>query len=95
MPEAKRNKAEAVCGACDLSNAPHTFQKKQKYGGFSQGTRVVLRSSNNANANGGIVYANANNDASYANTNYGSRLANIINGKKTVNAFSRYLVCLL
>lgn len=40
-------------------------------------SRVVLRSNNNANANGGVAYANANNDSSNANTNYGSRLANI------------------
>ena len=39
-------------------------------------SRVVLRSINDANANGGVAYANANNDSSNANTNYGSRLAN-------------------
>lgn len=35
---------------------------------------MVLRSNNNANTNGGVVYANANNDASNVNDNYGSRL---------------------
>lgn len=38
--------------------------------------RVVYRSNNNANANGGVSYANANNDSSNANANIGSRLAN-------------------
>lgn len=38
--------------------------------------RVVGRSNNNANANGGVVYANANNASSNSNTNNGSRLAN-------------------
>ena len=42
----------------------------------SSGSRVVLRSYNNANANGGVAYVNANNDSSNTNTNYGSRLAN-------------------
>ena len=37
--------------------------------------RVVGRSNNNANANGGVVYANANNASSNSNTNNGSRLA--------------------
>ena len=92
------------CAVREICQTHPTPFKKQKYGGFSQGTRVVLRSNNNANANGGIVYANANggivyananNDSSNANTNNGSRLANIINGKKTVNAFSRHPVCLL
>lgn len=36
--------------------------------------RVVGRANNNANANGGLVYANANNVSSNSNTNYGSRL---------------------
>ena len=36
--------------------------------------RVVYRSNNNANANGGVAYVNANNDASNTNTNVGSRL---------------------
>ena len=39
-------------------------------------SRVVYRSNNNANSNGGVSYANANNDSSNANTNIGSRLAN-------------------
>ena len=38
--------------------------------------RVVYRSNNNANANGGVSYANANNDASNTNANVGSRLNN-------------------
>lgn len=37
--------------------------------------RVVGRASNNANANGGLVYSCAVNVSSYSNTNYGSRLA--------------------
>jgi len=37
--------------------------------------RVVLRSHNYANTNGGVVYAHANNDASNAYDPYGSRLA--------------------
>lgn len=41
--------------------------------------RVVYRSHNNANANGGVSYANANNDSANVNANIGSRLAN--NGK--------------
>ena len=39
-------------------------------------SRVVYRSNNNANSNGGVSYANANNDSSNTNTNIGSRLAN-------------------
>lgn len=35
---------------------------------------MVLRSYNNANANGGVAYANANNDSSNTNANIGSRL---------------------
>lgn len=54
---------------------PRALQKIT--GGISQASRVVARSNNNANANGGVAYANANNAASNANTNYGSRLANI------------------
>ena len=38
--------------------------------------RVVGRANNNANVNGGVVYANANNAWSNSNTNNGSRLAN-------------------
>ena len=38
--------------------------------------RCVGRANNNANANGGLVYANANNAASNSNTNNGARLAN-------------------
>ncbi len=39
---------------------------------------MVLRSYNNANANGGVAYVQANNDSSNTNTNNGSRLANRI-----------------
>ena len=45
----------------------------RKKGRVSYG-RVVGRANNNANANGGLVYANANNASSNSNTNYGSRL---------------------
>ena len=38
-------------------------------------SRVVYRSNNNANSNGGVSYANANNDSSNTNANIGSRLA--------------------
>ena len=37
--------------------------------------RVVGRANNNANANGGLVYANANNASSNSRTNNGARLA--------------------
>ena len=37
---------------------------------------MVGRANNNANANGGCVYANANNASSNSNTNNGARLAN-------------------
>ena len=47
--------------------------EKQRW--ISQRHRVVYRSNNNANANGGVSNANANNDASNANANIGSRLA--------------------
>jgi hypothetical protein len=40
-----------------------------------QRSRVVARSNNYANANGGVAYANAVFAASYASTNSGSRLA--------------------
>lgn len=38
--------------------------------------RVVGRSSNNANSNGGLVYLNANNVSSNSNSNNGTRLEN-------------------
>lgn len=50
-----------------------------KKGGFPKWARVVYRSNNNANANGGVSYANANNDAANVNANIGSRLANNYN----------------
>lgn len=56
---------------------PHAPQQyKTMKGGRSQRCRVVGRSNNNANANGGVAYANANNASSRSNTNNGSRLAN-------------------
>lgn len=47
----------------------------EKQGGNSYGGRVVLRSYNNANSQGGVAYANCNNDSSNTNANNGSRLA--------------------
>lgn len=44
-------------------------------GRFPNIGRVVYRSNNNANANGGVAYANANNDTANVNANIGSRLA--------------------
>lgn len=44
----------------------------EKVDGFNG--RVVLRGSNNANANGGVSYSNANNASSNSNTNNGTRL---------------------
>lgn len=38
--------------------------------------RVLGRSNNNGNANGGVAYANANNASSNSPTIFGSRLAN-------------------
>lgn len=55
--------------------ASHTNDITEKGGGF-QRCRFVGRSNNNANANGGLVYANANNGSANSNTNIGSRLAN-------------------
>ena len=54
--------------------ASHTNDITEKGGGF-QRCRFVGRSNNNANANGGLVYANANNGSANSNTNIGSRLA--------------------
>ena len=48
-------------------------------GRFPKWARVVYRSNNNANANGGVSYANANNDSANVNANIGSRLANNYN----------------
>lgn len=55
----------------DFKSDTFAFQKVE----FPE-SRVVYRSYNNANANGGVSYANANNDSSNANTNVGSRLEN-------------------
>lgn len=54
-------------------------KKETTKGGLPRMARVVYRSHNNANANGGVSYANANNDSANVNANIGSRLAN--NGK--------------
>ncbi len=43
----------------------------------SSTSRVLYRSYNSTNTNGGVSYANANNDASNSNTNVGSRLENL------------------
>ena len=40
----------------------------------SSDSRVVMRSCNNANPNGGVAYANGGNDSSNTNANIGSRL---------------------
>ena len=50
-----------------------------KKGRFPKWARVVYRSNNNANANGGVSYANSNNDSANVNANIGSRLANNYN----------------
>ena len=54
--------------------------------------RVVGRSNNNANANGGLVYANANNASSNSNTNNGSRLANRTEYNNNYQSFLRHSV---
>lgn len=59
-------------------------------GGSRQGARVVQRSYNNSNTNGGVAYANANNDSSNTNTNNGSRLAN--SKVKRLNAKRNFVV---
>ena len=53
-----------------------SFAKKilTLHSGRESNCRVPLRSNNNANANGGVVYANANNAGSNSNTNNGVRL---------------------
>ncbi len=51
-------------------------EEMKNKGGFPKWARVVYRSNNNANANGGVSYANANNDSANVNANIGSRLAN-------------------
>ena len=58
-----------------------------KTGGSQQGARVVQRSNNNSNTNGGVAYANANNTASNTNSNNGSRLANML---KTQGIYDGY-----
>ena len=47
--------------------------EKQRW--ISQRHRVVYRSNNNANANGGVAYANTLYGSSHTNTSIGSRLA--------------------
>jgi hypothetical protein len=56
--------------------AAHATNRIKKKGGGVHRCRFVGRSNNNANANGGLVYANANNGSANSNTNIGSRLAN-------------------
>ena len=51
-----------------------TRQRYRQHRQSSPVGRVVYRSNNNANANGGVSYANANNDASNSNATLGSRL---------------------
>lgn len=48
------------------------------------GSRVVARSNNNANTNGGVAYVNANNDSSNTNDNIGSRLDNRTDKSKDI-----------
>lgn len=55
----------------------------------SSAGRVVYRSNNNANANGGVANANANNDASNTNANVGSRLNNLKAVVFTIVLFNR------
>ena len=55
---------------------------------------MVLRSNNNANTNGGVVYANANNDASNVNDNYGSRMSlNGYNARVSATNILGYVLC--
>ena len=54
--------------------ASHTNEITEKGGGF-QRCRFVGRSNNNANANGGLVYANANGGSADSYADIGSRLA--------------------
>lgn len=63
----------------DLKNGTFAPQRVE----FSE-SRVVFRSYNNANANGGMSMANANNDSSNANANIGSRLENNHNNNQLV-----------
>ena len=58
-----------------IAYGSYRYDITEKGGGF-QRCRFVGRSNNNANANGGLVYANANNGSANSNTNIGSRLAN-------------------
>ena len=51
-------------------------ERCRKAKGRGSRCRVVGRSNNNANANGGVAYSNANNASSVSNTNNGARLAN-------------------
>ena len=57
----------------------HTEQKAET----GRGSRVVNRSNNNANPNGGVAYVNSNNDPSNTNANIGTRLANRKNFKRS------------
>ena len=76
--------------------ASHTNDITEKGGGF-QRCRFVGRSNNNANANGGLVYANANNGSANSDTYIGSRLAfksrdlAIYCGKQFIDIWINYL----
>jgi len=56
-----------------VTQQQHTEQKNKVETG--RGSRVVNRSNNNANPNGGVAYVNSNNDPSNTNANIGTRLA--------------------
>lgn len=66
---------------CDMIASRCTTDTSKYNENYSDGhwytagrSRVPLRSSNNANANGGLAYSNANNAGTNSNTNYGVRL---------------------
>ena len=68
-----------------LSVAEHTTALLKKQVETGRGSRVVNRSNNNANTNGGVAYVNTNNAPSNTNANNGSRLANRKNFKRVVS----------
>ena len=68
-----------------LSVAEHTTALLKKQVETGRGSRVVNRSNNNANTNGGVAYVNTNNAPSHTNANIGSRLANRKNFKRVVS----------
>lgn len=67
-----------------LGTSPYNDQKVENSKG-----RVVTRSNNNANANGGLVYTNANDASSRANSYYGSRLEIKVKASSLENIISR------